>query len=52
MIKFLVYDKPRGQSEHTDTVTDADFRLRPWRYECSLHGQCSRSVEKVLIYAF
>ena len=33
MISFLVYNKPGGQTEHTDTVIDADFRLRPWRYK-------------------
>ena len=29
----MVYCKPGGQTEHVDTVIDADFRLRPWRYQ-------------------
>ena len=33
MIWFLVYYKPEGQTEHIDTVIDADFRHRPWPYQ-------------------
>ena len=29
----MVYNKPGNQTEHTDTVIDADFRLRLWRYQ-------------------
>ena len=29
----MVYNNPGGQTEHTNTVIDADFRLRPWRYK-------------------
>ena len=35
MIQFLLYDKQGGQTELGDTVIDADFRLRPWRYKYS-----------------
>ena len=30
---FLVYIKPGGQTEHTETVIDADFRIRLWHYK-------------------
>ena len=33
MVSFMVYNKPGGQTEHIETVIDADFRLRLWRYQ-------------------
>ena len=33
MIWILVYNKQGGQTKLGDTTIDADFRLRPWRYE-------------------
>ena len=47
MISFLVYNKPGGQTEHTDTVIDADFKRRPWRY---LYPTVPRPTELVLIW--
>ena len=33
MIWFLVYNKQGGHTEHADTVSDANFSLRPWHYK-------------------
>ena len=42
MIQFLAYNEPVGQIEQSDTVIEANFRLRPWRYKYpTVHGMVS-----------
>ena len=43
----MVYNKPGSPTEHTDTVIDADFRLRPERYLYpTVRGRCPETENR------